>query len=114
MASDNEWISQWRRGALELCVLRIVSDKMSYGYEIVAALSRLGPLAASENTVYPLLRRLRNEGLLEAVMIESPKGPPRQYLRITAKGRKQLAARMTEWIELKVNVTRCLEQGGEW
>lgn len=113
MASENEWIAQWRRGALELCVLRIVSGKMSYGYEIVAVLSRLGLLAAGENTVYPLLRRLRNEGLLESVLLESPKGPPRQYLRLTPKGHKQLAARQAVWNELKANVSRCLEHGDE-
>ncbi|MBA3067840.1 MAG: PadR family transcriptional regulator [Hyphomonas sp.] len=113
MASDSDWLAQWRRGALELCVLRILSDKMSYGYEIVALLSRLGPLAAGENTVYPLLRRLRNEGLLEAVMVESPKGPPRQYLQITAVGLEQLAARSVGWTELKDSVSRCLERGSE-
>lgn len=113
MVSGSEWMAQWRRGALELCVLRILSDKMSYGYEIVAALSRLGPLAAGENTVYPLLRRLRNDRLLDAVMIESPKGPPRQYLKITAAGRKQLAARWAEWEELEANVSRCLKLGSD-
>jgi len=113
LVSDSDWIAQWRRGALELCVLRILRDRMSYGYEIVAVLSRLGPLAAGENTVYPLLRRLRNEGLLEAVMVESSKGPPRQYLRITAVGLEQLAARLAEWAELQDSVSQCLERGSE-
>ena len=113
MADNSEWMAQWRRGALELCVLRILKDKVSYGYEIVAVLSRLGPLAAGENTIYPLLRRLRNEKLLEAIMIDSPKGPPRQYLRITDAGLAQLKARQHEWNELRASVSRCLELGSK-
>ena len=54
-----------------------------------------------------------NENLLEAIMIDSPKGPPRQYLRITDAGLAQLKARQHEWNELRESVSRCLELGSK-
>ena len=82
-----DWTSQLRRGVLELCILRLLSAEPNYGYEIVTTLDRFTPLAAGENTVYPLLRRLKTDGLLETFMQDSPTGPPRQYYRVTRQGR---------------------------
>ena len=106
-----DWTSQLRRGVLELCVLRILRDEASYGYEIVTTLDALGPLAAGENTVYPLLRRLKTDRHLETYMTESPAGPPRQYYRLTAQGRRRLAALEAEWGEMVRAVARCLSKG---
>ena len=75
--AETEWTSQLRRGVLELCVLRVLRDTPSYGYEIVTTLAALGPLAAGENTVYPLLRRQKTDRHLETFAVESPTGPPR-------------------------------------
>ena len=110
--ADMEWTSQLRRGVLELCVLRILKDAQSYGYEIVTTLATLGPLAANENTVYPLLRRLRTECYLETFAAESLAGPPRQYFRLTAPGRHRLSALEKEWTQLACAVERCLNKGG--
>ena len=104
-----DWTSQLRRGVLELCVLRVLRDEASYGYEIVTTLDTLGPLAAGENTVYPLLRRLKTEGYLETSMVESPAGPPRQYYRLTAPGRRRLTALEADWGEMVRAVARCLK-----
>jgi PadR family transcriptional regulator PadR len=108
----SEWTSQFRRGALELCVLRILRGEASYGYEIVTTLGKLGPLAANENTVYPLLRRLKNDAQLETFTAESPSGPPRQYYRLTTQGRRRLQALEKEWTELARAVELCLSNGG--
>lgn len=109
--APSEWISQLRRGVLELCVLRLLREEPNYGYEIVTTLETLGPLAAGENTVYPLLRRLRKDGYLEIFVIESPAGPARQYYRLTAPGRQRLAALEEQWGELVRAVDRCLKGG---
>ena len=106
-----DWTSQLRRGVLELCLLRVLSDEPSYGYEIVSRLESLGPLASSENTIYPLLRRLKADGLLETFMRDSPAGPPRQYYRVTADGRRRLAALSKEWIAMAEAVATCLDHG---
>src|SRR5688572_23641719 len=107
--APGEWTSQLRRGVLELCVLRMVRDEARYGYEIVSSLDIMGPLAAGENTVYPLLRRLKSDGHLETFTAESPAGPPRQYYRLTAQGRRRLLALEHEWLELVLAVNHCFK-----
>ena len=103
-----DWSSQLRRGVLEFCILQVLRRSASYGYEIVTTLGALGPLAAGENTVYPLLRRLKADDLLETFMQESPSGPPRQYYRLTAPGRKRLIALQKEWEAMATAVDRCM------
>jgi PadR family transcriptional regulator PadR len=110
-ASTSEWTSQLRRGVLELCILQVLGHEPSYGYEIVTTLNELGPLAAGENTVYPLLRRLKADGLLETFTRESPAGPARQYYRLTAEGRKRVTALSKEWAAMVEAVARCIRQG---
>jgi PadR family transcriptional regulator len=106
-----EWTSQLRRGVLELCILRVLARDPSYGYEIVTTLEALGPLAAGENTIYPLLRRLRADGLLETFLRDSPAGPPRQYYRLTANGRKRLTTLGREWDAMVDAVAACRHKG---
>ena len=106
----SDWTSQLRRGVLELCVLQMLRREPSYGYEIVTTLNALGPLSAGENTVYPLLRRLRADGLLATFMRESPNGPPRQYYRLTGDGRKRLAVLSKEWDAMAAAVAQCMSE----
>jgi PadR family transcriptional regulator PadR len=68
----------------------------------------LGPLATGENTVYPLLRRLKADRYLETFSRESPAGPPRQYYRLTTEGRRRLAAIEREWSEMVLAVERAI------
>src|SRR5262245_14595816 len=110
MARVSDWTSQLRRGVLELCVLQMLRSEPSYGYGIVTTLNRLRPLSAGENTVYPLLRRLRADGLLDTFMRESPNGPPRQYYRLTADGKKRLAAFSKEWAAMAAAVAQCMSE----
>jgi PadR family transcriptional regulator PadR len=110
-SAQSERTSQWRRGVLELCILKLLGDEASYGYQIVTSLYSLGPLAAGENTVYPLLRRLKTDRHLETFSAESPAGPPRQYYRLTVKGRHRLATLEQEWAEMVLAVERCLTRG---
>jgi PadR family transcriptional regulator PadR len=106
--APSDWTSQLRRGVLELCVLRIVRDEANYGYEIVTRLESLGPLAANENTVYPLLRRLKADHHLDTFSVDSPAGPPRQYYRLTAQGQRRLTALEKEWSAMVRAVEQCV------
>jgi PadR family transcriptional regulator PadR len=106
---SGEWNTQLRRGVLELCILQILQHEPSYGYEIVTRLESLGPLAAGENTVYPLLRRLKADKVVEAFMRESPSGPPRQYYRLSSDGKKKLAALSADWKSMVQAVNRCMQ-----
>jgi PadR family transcriptional regulator PadR len=104
-------LTQLRRGVLELCILRVLTPEASYGYEIVTKLEPFGPLAAGPNTVYPLLRRLKADGLLITFARASPSGPPRQYYRVTAEGRRYLTSFEKEWEALAHAVSRLMTEG---
>lgn len=105
----DDWVSQMRRGLLELSVLALLEGEASYGYEIVDRLGSVPQLASGEGTLYPLLRRLRREGLLEAFWQESAAGPPRQYYRLTAAGRSTLNRMRLQWRELAAGIGHLLD-----
>lgn len=90
-------LTELRRGVLEYCVLSVVRQAESYAYEIVRSLSDHGGLVTSEGTIYPLLSRLRRDGLVETTWRESESGPPRRYYRLTAEGQRALDAFVGDW-----------------
>ena len=77
---------QLKKGVLELCVLALLSRGDSYGYDIAARLAEA--IDMGEGTIYPLMRRLRGDGLVETYLKESDSGPPRKYFRLTEAGRE--------------------------
>jgi PadR family transcriptional regulator PadR len=90
-------LTELRRGVLEHCVLAVMRGRESYAYEIVRALSDAGGLVTSEGTIYPLLARLRRDGLVETTWRESESGPPRRYYRLTAAGALALEVFVGDW-----------------
>ncbi len=104
-------ISQLRRGVLEFCVLALLRDGERYGFEIVRALSQADGLVTTEGTLYPLLARLRKEGVVETTWRESTSGPPRRYYRLTPAGRSLLTAFTAEWMRFRDSVDSLLETG---
>jgi PadR family transcriptional regulator PadR len=112
MTDLTDWQSQLRRGVIELLVLALIDREPTYGYEIVTALEGMPQLAVSEGTVYPLLRRLRKERLLDTFWQESAAGPPRQYYKLTAEGRRYLETLRREWRTASASVDRFLGGGG--
>jgi PadR family transcriptional regulator PadR len=75
---------QLKKGVLELCVLALLSQHDSYAYEIAARLA--DSIGMGEGTIYPLMRRLQNDGLVETYLVESSAGPSRKYYRLTPAG----------------------------
>ncbi len=86
---------QLKKGVLELCVLSLLSGGDSWGYDIAMRLAKA--IGMGEGTVYPLMRRMQADGLVETYLAESPSGPPRKYYRLTAAGRGRLTAQKGEW-----------------
>lgn len=97
---DN-WVTQLRKGMLELCILRAVGKEPLYGYDIVKRLGDVDSLVVSEGTVYPILSRLKAEGLLETTIEESQSGPPRKYYRLTPAGRRMAESMNGYWGKVK-------------
>jgi PadR family transcriptional regulator, regulatory protein PadR len=105
-------ITQMRRGTLEYCVLAMLRDRPRYGFDLVRTLAEADGLVTSEGTIYPLLGRLRRDGLVTTTWHESPSGPPRRYYQLTAEGRRALALFTSEWERFTGAVDRLLGQGG--
>lgn len=93
----NAFGAQLRRGVIQYCVLALLERRAHYGFELVQELSRAGGLLISEGTIYPLLSRLRREGLVETEWQESTSGPPRKYYRLTQLGSETLEQYHQQW-----------------
>lgn len=102
-------IPQMRRGTLQYCVLALLADEERYGFDLVKALGEVDGMVTSEGTIYPLLSRLRRDGLVETSWQESPSGPPRRYYRLTGAGRAALEAFAEEWSRFRDAVDHFIE-----
>lgn len=91
--------SQMRKGVLEYCILNILNKKEAYASSILEELKSANMIVV-EGTLYPLLIRQKNQGLLSYRWEESTQGPPRKYYCITDKGREQLAEMDVAWREI--------------
>lgn len=103
---DNEasqWLGQLRRGVADRCVLALLQHQERYGFDLAKTLSKAN-IIAGEGTIYPLLARLRRDGLVETVWRESPEGPPRRYYVLTADGETALAQFQGQWHRFKAAV----------
>ena len=88
--------AQMRRGILEYCILLILSREDAYAPRIISELKQADMIVV-EGTLYPLLARLKNQGLLSYRWQESPQGPPRKYYELTDKGREALELLDASW-----------------
>lgn len=102
--------AQMRKGVLELCILSILSRDESYTSDLINKLKE-AKMIVVEGTLYPMLTRQKNAGLLSYRWEESPQGPPRKYYALTEKGRTYLTELDTSWNELvdTVNTIRNLQ-----
>ncbi|MCB9880300.1 MAG: PadR family transcriptional regulator [Planctomycetes bacterium] len=103
------WVTQLRKGTLELCLLNTVAKTARYGYEIVRLLSAIEGLVIQEGTVYPILARLKREGFLETELRESSEGPSRKYYSLTRDGKRRLRAMNRYWSDLTEKIAALVE-----
>jgi len=106
---DN-WTVQVRKGLLELCILNALADQERYGYDLVKTLVATPGLGVTEGTLYPLLSRLRVQGLITARLEESSEGPARKYYSLTKEGKKIMGA-MNEYVDALTAGARQLQKG---
>ncbi|MFZ9431722.1 MAG: PadR family transcriptional regulator [Bacteroidia bacterium] len=95
--------SQMRKGILEYCILQIISQGSCYSSDILDRLKQ-AKLLVVEGTLYPLLTRLKNGGLLSYRWEESKSGPPRKYFELTPEGQSFLSSLQDTWTELQFAV----------
>ena len=102
--------AQMRKGVLELCILAIAAEEEVYPNDIIARL-KSNDLIVVEGTLYPLLTRLKNDGLLEYSWRESTSGPPRKYFKTTTDGQSFLSDLTMSWEKLVQSVALTLRNG---
>jgi len=105
-------VAQMRRGVLPYCVLAMLSHEEQYGFELVHALASVDGMVTGEGTIYPLLARLRRQGLVDTSWRESDAGPPRKYYRLAVAGNEALAEFAESWHQLRDSVDELLSQAG--
>lgn len=94
---------QFKKGVLELCVLSMLQNGDRYGYDVACDLSKV--IEVSDGSVYPVLRRLKDDGYVTSYLEEASGGPPRKYYVITETGTQYMNVLKSEWFQItsKIN-----------
>jgi PadR family transcriptional regulator, regulatory protein PadR len=100
---------QLKKGVLELCVLALLSRGDGYAYDIASRLAVA--IDMGEGTIYPLMRRMQADRLVETYLVESSSGPPRKYYRLTEAGRASFAEQKAAWARFAGAVNDILGEG---
>ena len=107
---EDNWTTQLRKGVLELCILNIIGRNRIYGYDIVRRLRNIDALVVTEGTIYPILSRLKRDGLVRTSLEESVEGPARKYYELTRRG-EQLIAEMNGYWDVLTRGVADLRRG---
>lgn len=107
--SPDRWEAQLRKGALEMAALASLWSGRLYGLEIIRFLEGQSQLILSEGTIYPILNRLRSEGLVTSEWVEAEAGHPRKYYSLTDPGRDRLLQMARAWASFAGGLDRLLD-----
>ena len=99
--------AQFKKGALELCVLSLLMKRDRYGYELTDAISQ--EMSIAPGTLYLVLKRLKEEELVETYLVESEEGPARKYYHLTAAGKERQELIEKEWNDFVAVMERLLQ-----
>jgi len=100
--------AQIMKGALDMCLLAAISQEPNYGYDLLRTLNEQGVSIPNESTIYPVLKRLANGGLIESYLEPSPSGPARKYYRSTPDGETTLQTWIADWRDVRQGVDAVL------
>jgi PadR family transcriptional regulator, regulatory protein PadR len=104
-----KWEAQLRKGCLELAILASLWERRLYGLEILRLLEKGSDMVLAEGTIYPILSRLKEEGLLESEWVEAEAGHPRKYYWLTAAGRQKAISMGRIWNSFAANLSALLK-----
>ena len=97
----HKWESQVKKGTLAFVILNVLKDNEFYGYELIEEVRKYTAIEIAEGTLYPLMNRLKKEGLVVSKWVEQDSGIPRKYYSLTSTGEKTLIKMRTYWSELE-------------
>jgi PadR family transcriptional regulator PadR len=101
--------TQLLHGVLDMCLLSIIDEEASYGYEMVSKLRTRGLHLAGEGSIYPVLSRLQKQGMIESYLVQSSEGPARKYYRMSRPGRDALERWRRNWATFRDSVDEVLD-----
>lgn len=104
-----KWEAQLRKGCLELAILASLWEQRLYGLQILRVLEKESDLVLAEGTVYPILGRLKEDGLLQSEWVEAEAGHPRKYYWLTAEGKQKLVSMAHFWSSFSGNLNTLLK-----
>lgn len=107
------WVSQARKGVLELVTMAAVSEREFYGYELVEHVAHKGGMSVSDGTLYAILARLSAEGLVKTRWETAERGPARKYYSLTRKGESALTGMRKEWAAIVASVASVAGAGSQ-
>ncbi|MCH8971469.1 MAG: PadR family transcriptional regulator [Acidobacteria bacterium] len=105
--------TQLLHGVLDMCLMSIIDEEASYGYEMVRKLRKRGLDLTTEGSIYPLLSRLQKQGMIEGYLVQSSEGPARKYYRMSDRGREALEQWRDDWGGFRNSVDAVLDGGGD-
>lgn len=97
----DKWQSQVKKGTLSFIVLLVLRENERYGYELIEEIKKVTKIEIAEGTLYPLMNRLKTDGLLGSKWIEQETGIPRKYYFLTEIGKQTLEEMKSQWIDLQ-------------
>jgi len=107
---ENEFIRKWKsqvkKGTLSFIVLSAISEKELYGYELIEIIKNSTAIVIAEGTLYPLMNRLKKEGLATSKWVEQESGIPRKYYVLSDQGRSTLITMRQYWNELELSIKK--------
>lgn len=112
MAPEADRRTQLLRGALDTCLLALLAKKPTHAYDLVVSLEEHGLAGVGYGTVYPLMGRLRRQGLVNERTEPSPSGPPRKVFEVSATGSQALVAWTRQWVETTSDINALLTSVG--
>jgi len=103
-----KWETQVKKGILDFIILLLLRERSQYGYELLEYIKEKTGYDMAEGTIYPLLNRLKDDGLIDSKWVEMETGMPRKYYSITDAGLSGLESMKTFWISLVNNLEKLL------
>ncbi len=109
---NERYLKQFKKGILEIVVLKLLSAREMYGYELISAINEKSRiLALKEGTLYPILYRLEDDGMMETRWEKAPaRGVPKKYYCITQKGRQTLETVSGVWLDFSAEIEKILKE----
>ncbi len=102
----HKWKSQVKKGTLAFIILNVLKGKEFYGYELIEEIKKFTSIEIAEGTLYPLMNRLKKEGLVTSKWIEQESGIPRKYYVLTNVGEETLNGMREYWNDLEVSINK--------